>query len=373
MTREQLDALERALREAEPPDAGPARERARRTVLGAHAEARPRRRARRVAPLVYVALAAVLAALVVTQRDSGPAQAVERLVRDIVREPKAKPKPAAVLPASGRLLVSGPNGLYAVSSSRKVALGRYGDATWSPRGLFVGATDGRRLVALNAATGAVRWRLEPGADVSYPRWAPDGLHIAYRAGRSLRIVYGNGEHDVLAGRSMAAVAPAWRPTTPRTVAWAAQDGTVTVEDADTAKVLRTYRSGGVRRLAWSADGRKLLIAGRRHGTIHDYVTGARTRLELEGDLLAAAYGRRGLALAVKRGARTEIRLRGTVLFSADGRLDDLAFSPDGRWLLVGDARTGQWLLARAAGQASVSTLRVQRPFGEGARTHGWCC
>ena len=371
MTREQLDALERALREAEPPDAGPARERARRTVLAVHAEARSRRRARRVAPLVYAALAAVLAMLVVTQRESGPAQAVERLVRDIVREPKATPapKPAAALPASGRLLVSGADGLFAVSGSRKVALGDYDDATWSPRGLFVGATDGRRLVALNAANGAVRWRLEPGGDVSLPRWAPDGLHIAYRARGALRIVYGNGEHDVLAGRDMAAVAPAWRPNAPRTVAWAAQDGTVTVEDADTAKVLRTYRSGGVRQLAWSADGRKLLVAGRRHGTIHDYVSGARTRLAFDGDLLAATYGR-GLALAVERGARTEIRLRGGVLFSAEGRLDDLEFSPDGRWLLAGDARSGQWLLARASGQASVSSVRR---LGAAARTHGWCC
>ena len=103
----------------------------------------------------------------------------------------------------------------------------------------MGATDGRSLVALDPADGARRWRRAPGGAVSVPRWAPDGLHIAYRAGRSLRIVYGNGEHDVLAGRDMAAVAPAWRPSAPRTVAWASADGTVTVEDADTAKVLRT--------------------------------------------------------------------------------------------------------------------------------------
>ena len=74
---------------------------------------------------------------------------------------------------------------------------------------------------------------------------------------------------------MAAVAPAWRPTAPRTVAWAASDGTVTVEDADTAKVLRTYRGRRVRHLAWSGDGRRLLIAGRRHGTIRDFATGER--------------------------------------------------------------------------------------------------
>ena len=87
MTREQL---ERALREAEPPDAGPARERARRTVLAAHAAHRSRRRVRRAVPLVWAALAAILAALVVTQRDSGPAQAVERLVREIVLDVAAR-------------------------------------------------------------------------------------------------------------------------------------------------------------------------------------------------------------------------------------------------------------------------------------------
>ena len=364
------EELERALREAEPPDAGPARERARRTVLAAHEQARSRRRVRRIAPLVYAAIAVVLATLVVTQRDSGPVQAVERRVREIVNDPKPTPTPAAPLPASGRLLVSGADGLAVVSGGRTTKLGTYDDATWSPRGLFVGATDGRALVALNPANGALRWRLVPGGTVSLPRWAPNGLHIAYRAGGGLRIVYGNGEHDVLAGRRMAAVAPAWRPTTPRTVAWTNTNGTVTVEDADTAKVLRSYRSAGVRHLAWSRDGRKLLIAGRRNGTIRDYVTGTRTRLALEGDLLAAAYGPRGLALAVQRGARTEIRLRGTVLFSAVGRLDDLEFSPDGQWLLAGDATSGQWLLARAAGQASVAAVRR---LGSAARTHGWCC
>src|SRR4051794_28606357 len=366
------EQLERALREIEPPDAGPARERARRTVLAAHEQSRSRRRARRGAPLVYAPLGAVLAALVLTQRDSGPVQAVERRVREIVNTPKPAPAPAAPLPAGGRLLVSDDDGLYVLSGTRKVALGRYDDATWSPHGYFVGATDGRALVALNPRNGAPRWRLAPGGKVGFPRWAPDGLHIAYRAGGRLRIVYGNGEHDVLAGRDMAAVAPSWRPGAPRTIAWAAADGTVTVEDADTAKVLRTYRSGGVRRLARSADGHRLLVPGRRHGTIHDYATGRTTRLAFDGDLLAAAYGR-GLALAVQRGTRTEIRLRDAVLVSAEGRLDDLEWSPDGRWLLAGDARTGQWLLARAAGQASVSSMSVERRFGSGARTHGWCC
>ena len=265
MTRDELAALERALRETEPPDAGPARERARRTVL---AQAPSRRRARRAAPLVWAALAALLAALVVTQRDSGPAQAVERMVRDIVNEPAPTPVPVSdlSLPAAGRLLVSGSDGLYVVArDGRRTRLGRWDDATWSPQGLFVGATAGRTLAAIEPTDGTVRWRLRPGPPVSLPRWAPDGTHIAYRAGDTLRIVYGNGSHDVAAGQDMAAVAPAWRPSDRHTIAWAAKDGTVTVEDADTAKVLRTFRGSPVRRLAWSGDGRRLLVAGRTRG------------------------------------------------------------------------------------------------------------
>src|SRR5262245_56053020 len=127
-----VDDLERALSEAEPPDAGPARERARRTVLAAHHQTRSRRRVRRVAPLISAAVAVVLAALVVTQRDSGPVQAFERRVREIVNEPKPTPTPAAPLPASGRLLESGPDGLVVLNGSRRTKLGAYDDATWSP-------------------------------------------------------------------------------------------------------------------------------------------------------------------------------------------------------------------------------------------------
>ena len=373
MTRDELAALERALRETEPPDAGPARERARRTVLAAHAQARPRGRVRRSAPLVWAALAATLVAIVVTQRDSGAAQAVERLVRDIVR-PAAKPAPTPVanlaLPTAGRLLVSDADGLFVVArSGKRTRLGRYDDAAWSPNGLYVAASGGRTLVALDPTTRRTRWTLRPGARVSLPRWSPGGLHIAYRAGGALRIVWGNGEHDVLAGRDMAPVAPAWRPGAARTVAWAADDGTVTVEDADTAKVLWTHEGGPVHHLAWSGDGRRLLIAGRRHGAIHDPDTGRATKLKLAPgeELLAAAYGGNRLALAVRSAAGTEIRARGGVLPAA-GRLDQLEWSPDRRWLL---AAGDQWLIARATSRPRVASLTVERRFGTTARTHGW--
>ena len=116
----------------------------------------------------------------------------------------------------------------------------------------------------------VRWRVRRPERVSLPRWAPDGLHVAYRSGHTLRLVYGNGEHDVKAGDRMANVAPAWRPSEDRTLAWAATDGTVTVEDALTAKELWTFGTAGPPvRAASALVGRRRPAADRRPPYLHD--------------------------------------------------------------------------------------------------------
>jgi len=381
VTRDEIEELERVLREAEAPDAVAARERARQTVLAAHAHAPPRRTSR--LRLVAVAVTTLLAAFAFTQRDSGPARAFKDLVRDVVAAPQPTPAPTPAdglaLPAAGRLLVNEGDGLWVVErSGRRKRLGPWRDASWSPHGLFVAAASGRTLAAIDPDDRTTRWRLRGPAPVSLPRWAPDGLQVAYRSGRTLRIVYGNGEHDVRAGRNMAAVAPAWRPSQPRTIAWAATDGTVTVEDALTAKPLWTWGAGLVRHLAWSADGRRLLIAGRRHYTIHDLSTGDRdaTRLPRRGVLAAAAFAPSGnrLALAVDTGEQTEIRVQGRTVLTAPGRLRNLEWSPDGRWLLAHWAGADHWLLVRTSSRARASTVSaVRHRFGAAAATHGWCC
>jgi hypothetical protein len=101
MTRE---ALERTLREVEVPDEPAARERARRTMIAAHRQRAPRRRAR--SSLVWVAVAALACALVITQRDSRPARAVEKIVRQVVEKPKPHAASGLALPARGRMLVT---------------------------------------------------------------------------------------------------------------------------------------------------------------------------------------------------------------------------------------------------------------------------
>jgi Tol biopolymer transport system component len=379
MTRDEIEALERALRETPLPEEVAARERARQTVAAAHAQATPRRRAR--TRLVWVAALALAMTVGVSQRDSGIAREVGGWVRAVVKQPT--PTPTSVsgfeLPADGKLLVSEASGLYVVErNGKRRRLGSWQDATWSPRGLFVAAASGNSLVAIDPKDRTVRWQLRRPEKVSHPRWAPDGFHVAYRSGGSLRIVYGNGEHDVKAGDRMANVAPAWRPSEDRTLAWAATDGTVTIEDALTAKVLRTFDAARVRSLVWSADGRRLLIAGRRGYTVHDLATGERdaSRLPYGSTLLAAAYAPTGtrLALALYNGGQTEVRIQDETVLRATGRLADLEWSPDGRWLLAGWPSADHWLLVRASAHARDAAVSgIRHRFGATARTHGWCC
>ena len=212
MTRDELATLERALREAEPPDAGAG------TRAGAADRARPGAGAAAGAACGAARLGRgrrrCSLALVVTQRDSGPGAG--RRAAGARHRQRAEPAPAPVsglaLPASGRLLVTGSDGLFVVArDGRRTRLGRWDDATWSPAGLFVGATAGHTLAALDPADGTVRWRLRPGGLVEPPALGA-GRH-AHRLPRrrQLRIVYGNGTHDVAGGAAHGRGRPAWRP------------------------------------------------------------------------------------------------------------------------------------------------------------------
>ena len=345
----------------------------------------PRRRAR---PLLAAAAVVALLAAAFTPPGRGLA---ERL-RDAITPAPAKP---LTLPAAGRLLVLNEDGSWVVQKDgSKRLLGAYEDAVWSPRGLFVGATRGRTLVALER-NGRVRWTISRPTAVSQPRWAPSGFRIAYRSGETLRVIAGDGTNDALLARDAGAAAPAWRPGSSHVLAYADARNRVRIASTDEGRavVARKPLASTAQELVWSPDGAFLLALtvgnehaiyeanGKRVGTI-EQPPGQRP-----GD---AAFAPRGGAVAyvtydvnkdvssaVLRPGRGESR----TLFTGAGRLDGIAWSPDGRWLLVGWPDADQWLFLRAPDVRRVLTVSsVSAEFdpggsGEGGfpRVVSWCC
>jgi dipeptidyl aminopeptidase/acylaminoacyl peptidase len=229
----------------------------------------------------------------------------------------------------------------------KRLLGRYDEAAWSPHGLFVVATRGRQLVALEP-NGRVRWSITAPRPVGDARWSPSGFRIAYRSGSSLRVVAGDGTGDRELAARVAPIAPAWRPGARHVLTFAGSDKRLATMDVDSVRVLSRRRLAAAPNVVtWSADGRGLAV-----------LTDAR----------AAAFAPKGRALAVLRGG--EVRVDGRRVFAAPGRLGELAWSPDGRWLLVTLPDANQWLFVRPGAQRLVTASAVAQQFDPGATGAG---
>jgi hypothetical protein len=379
-----------ALLAAAAPDELEAQRRAWAVVRAAYAEREPAGRARRpVRPVL--ALAALVVA--VAAAASPPGQALGDWLRErIVGREDAEPALVRV-PAPGRLLVLSERGPWIVQrDGSKRLLGRYEDASFSPRGLYVVVTRGRRVVAVEP-DGDPRWSLTRPEQVGQARWAPSGFRVAYRAGDTLRVVVGNGQDDRLLARSVAPVAPAWRPGARHVLAYAGLDRSVHVVDADTERELwRSRPETRVASLAWSADGRRLLAVGAR-GVLTVYRADGRRarRIELPAGAtdVEAAFAPGGGALAytafhAARDASTVGVVEGRAtrtLFTGAGRLEDVAWSPDGGWLLVGWPEADQWLFLRLPDVARLRAVEgIRREFDPGGeapgsfpRVAGWCC
>ena len=344
---------------------------------------------RRWRPLIALAVVVALLAAAFTPPGKGLA---ERL-REAVAPPAPEP---LTLPAQGRLLVASDAGAWVVQrDGSKRLLGAYEDAVWSPRGLFVGATRGRTLVALEP-NGQVRWTLSHRTALSQPRWSPSGFRIAYRSGDELRVVAGDGTSDKLLARSAGEAAPSWRPGSAHMLAFADDQGRINIVNTDTGSGVSvgTHVAAAARELAWSSDGTRLLAllgerieiyteAGRQIRTIP--TPSGRTATDLapapEGPQLAftvhdARAGTSAVLLADVGGPREPV-----TLFTGEGRFDGLAWSPDGRWLLVGWPDADQWLFLRAPDVRRVLTVpSVEAEFDPGgsgggrfARIVSWCC
>jgi len=350
------------MRAFEAPEEARAQARTWDVVAAAFAEREPvRRRHVPVRPLVALAIVGALAAVAFTP----PGHAVIDSVRKAVGIENAR-RALYSLPTRGRLLV-GPWIVSADGSTRN--LGSYDDTSWSPFGRFVVATRGDTLYALQP-DGTVRWKLGRPV-VRAPRWG--GTHvdtrIAYFSGQRLRVVGGNGEGDHEVGPVMGGlVAPAWRPGgAPFTLAYADIRGRVWVFEPDTGKLLfRTHAGPAPLKLAWSADGSRLLVLRRRTADVYD--THGRRLTHFAGRFVDAAFVGAHIALLSPHA----VTLGGRTLFRTTGRLRQVVPSPDGRWLLLTWPEADQWLFVRTAGRHRVTAAaNIAEQLGGGFAVDGW--
>jgi hypothetical protein len=390
VSEEQLRA---ALREA---DADPgARRRTWRVVQAAYRERPPERRRRRITPLIAVA-AAVLAVVVTVGAAGSPGDAVARWVREVLGVGRPDAKPALVrVPGGGRLLVQAGGSAWVVSADGvRRRLGRYDGASWSPRGLFVVAWRDGQLTALEPG-GRVRWSLSRPQRLRHARWAPvDGFRIAYLSGAALRVVNGDGTGDRGLATARASVAPSWRPDHRHVLAHVdARDG-LRVTAVDSRRTLwRAAPRPGLRRLAWSPDGRRLLAITRRRLLVYTRDGRLLSSRPLDRGFVAehVAWAPRGRRIAlVRREARGEgsqvlvldpLRpAAARVLLTSPGRLGAPAWSPSGSRLLVPWPEADQWVFLRVRpGARTTAVANIARQFSPGARRPAfparaeWCC
>jgi hypothetical protein len=393
--------LRERLREVSVPEEREAEERGWRVVHGAFEARHPVH----VRPRVNRLAIALATALLVAAIALSPAGAkVADLVHDVVEPGTENAQPALTsLPASGRLLVTSPQGPWIVDKDgSQRLLGAYQEAAWSPSGLFAAVTRGRQLTAVDPV-GTVRWSLAARRPVSQPAWSPSGLRVAYMSGSSLRVVRGNGRGDRPLVDRIAPVAPAWRPLSeplpagqvaigPGTnvLAYVDRRDRVRVRDINTGRVLwRTNRyAAAIRGLQWSANRRRLLV---RTGSFVDFLdaqgrASSRVTWPTLGASMSPDSKRTAFIRRAKHG-RSEVVITGRYgsgpprrVFSRPGPMMDPTWSPDGKWVLVARRDADQWLFIRPSRPVRVEAVaNISRQFDPGATGQprfpgisGWC-
>lgn len=395
------DRIRALLRDVEVPGAAQAHERGLATTLAAFGQRRPA--PARPAPR-RIALAVALATLAAAALLSPAGAAVRDWIGEAIPIGAGGAEPALTeIPGGGTLLVESKAGPWVVRAdgSRRL-LGNYATATWSPRGLYVAAAEGRTLTAIEP-DGTPRWSITAPATVLTPRWSPSGFRIAFRSGGALRVVAGDGGGERTLAPRTRTVAPAWWPLESHVLAFVDDRRQLVVVEGDTgAQLARAPALPGTLSLSWRADGQRLLEVAADRLRIRSVAAGklgiglGQTRLvDLgRGAVVGASFSPVGdrIAAIVRRPAaggrpaRSEV-----VVLDSDGAalgppryiqggLSGPTWSPDGRRLLIGRPDADRWLFVPVdgAGRAeAVSGIAAAFAPGDGRgswpRVEGWCC
>jgi WD40 repeat protein len=331
-----------------------------------------------------------LAVVVVAAVASPPGQAVFQRVREAVGVQHAAPALFS-LPTSGRLLVVSAEhgGAWLVDKDGlKRRLGPFDDAQWSPHGLFLVATRGDQLIALDPE-GNVHWTLSR-RDPAWPRWegTRKDTRIAYLSRSGLRVVAGDGTGDHLVDRYAQDVPPAWDPSRLHTVAYFS-GGAIVLRQADTGQIVwRAPITVLPSALEWSDDGRYLAVQSAKRVVVLD-ANGRTKRIvsTLGSTLVGTAFkpGTHLLAVSLRPPTGSQVKLvdvdrpgKARLLFAGPGTFGDIAWSPDGKWLLVAWPTADQWVFLHGARVRAVANIKEQFPrkdhLGPTLQlSDRWCC